>query len=193
MRIISTAYFYGDLSIAQISQLTVKADVEWLIDKYESNFLRQLFGQELFSQYKVGTEATDGSAFLDESLVAQKWKDLRDGKQYTNRNGMVVYFNGLAKKTTSTTKLSPIANFVYFNHLRKMATSTTGSGEAAVQSENAIPASSIDKQVTIWNQMVEMNLELYDFLLSNPNDYPSFSDYIWRTDRELITTINSVL
>lgn len=193
MKIIDSSYFYGDLGISQKSQAAVVANINWFIEKYEPDYCREMLGQELYKQYKDGTELPDGSAFLDESAVAQKWKDLRDGKQYENRSGVIVYFKGLAPKTNSTTKQSPIANFVFYHILRKNATSTTGSGEAKLQIENATKESSIDKQCFAWNQMVGLNYDLNEFLLSNSEVYPEYFNYVWRIKHDLFDTINPVL
>lgn len=192
MRIISYQYFYGDLEIAQKSSTAVQANINWFIDKFEPEFCRKLMGQILYDQYKTGTENTDGTP-KDEANIDQKWKDLRDGKQYVNRIGNTVYFYGIGKKTTDVFKQSPIANYVFYHILRKNATTTTAVGEAQINPENGEKQSSIDKQAYTWNQMVDMNRELCEFLMSNPNDYPSFQDWVWRLDRDLLTSISTVL
>jgi len=71
-------------------------------------------------------------------------------------------------------KQSPIANYVFYFYSRNQATSATGTGEKQLSAQNAINASAISKQTEAWNQMVDWNRELYDFLEFHLTTYPEW-------------------
>jgi hypothetical protein len=178
MPIIDTSYFYGDLSIAQIENEAVEANVKRFIKQYEPELLTELFGYELYKNYLAGV-ATE-----------QKYKDILNGKEYTNRAGKLSKWNGLKNTTLSQ---SPIANYLYYWYLRDQASVTTGTGEKTANAQNASNASPRTKMARAWNQMVKWNCELVEFLLSNQSDYPEFlNHYSSRELRNLLTTINPI-
>lgn len=166
---IDTTYFYGPLSIAQLSQAAVRSTVQAFINEYEAQLLHQLLGPELYLAYKSGITG-----------AVQKYIDIRDGKEYTNKAGQQVKWCGLAFTEGTApyeTKLSLIANYVYFHYRADNATQTTGTGEKNAEAKNATEASPRRKMVKAWNQMVEWNEQLVEFLIANDTIYPEFLSY----------------
>lgn len=149
--IIDSTYFINEIFIAgQANSVDVnssRSKLSGFIAKYESRYLTEILGKDLYSDFKAG---------LESDPVPQKWIDLRDAL------------------ANDATKESPIANYVYYWFLRSQTTTTTGIGETKQLSENADRASSIDKQVRAWNEMVDLNFEVLGFLNDNIIDYPLY-------------------
>lgn len=91
---------------------------------------------------------------------------------------------------TAGVKKSLIANYVYWHWMADQATVTTGTGEKSSTAANAVDASPARKMVRAWNQMVDWNWELIEFLLSNPTDYPEFQNYYGRIPRDIVNYQN---
>lgn len=181
MALIDTSYFYGDLSIAQITEDSVDTVVKRFIALYEPEVLTNLMGYELYKNYLAGVTAG-----------TQKYKDVRDGKEYTNRMGRLSKWRGLKQKLGSDS-FSLVANYVYFQYIKDQASSTTGTGEKISNAQNAIGTSPRFKMVRAWNQMARWNWELVEFLLSNQSDYPEFlTHYCCLELKALISSINPV-
>lgn len=182
MATIDSSYFFDHLLIPQSSDATVASSIQRLIDSKEPELLTQMLGYELNKAYTAGIGA--GSPLA-------KWTDLRDGKEYTTRQGYVTKWRGL-KFTDGSKKKSLIANYVYWYWMEGNATVTTGTGEKVADNVNAISVSPGQKMANAWNEMVYMIRELYEFLLSNPADYPEFQDYWYRVPTYLITPVNTM-
>jgi hypothetical protein len=174
MATIDTSYFYGELSIAQISQAEIAASLQIIIDSREDELLLKLLGYELYKAYKAGVIAT-----------TQKYIDIRDGKEYTDRNGNLTKWVGL-KFAIGTAKKSLIANYVYWHYLTDNASFTTGSGEK--KTDLAINVSPDMKMIRAWNEMVNWNIELHEFLMTKISDYPEYENVC--IEKELFTYQN---
>lgn len=189
--IIDTTYFYGELSIAQITDASISGTVTRFINQYEPKILMDLFGYELYKNYKAGIDATD-----------QKYVDIRDGKEYTNRAGKLTKWRGLKETITAPVTGPPavagqyqslIANYVYYHYIRNEVSATTGTGEKTLNAQNAATASPRFKLARAWNQMVDWNCELVEFLLANETDYPEFLyHYSNRALQNLLTPVNPI-
>lgn len=159
MAVIDTSYFFGELSISQPT-----ATLQMLIDSRESELLTKLLGYELNKLYTAGIAA--GSP-------AQKWLDLRDGKEYTTGGGVLTKWPGL-RFTVGTAKKSLVANYVYWFYLLDNITFTTPSGQK--KSELPVNALPDHKMIRAWNEMVNWNFQLNTFLLNHTADYPEYAD-----------------
>lgn len=182
MATIDSTYFFGPVLIPQNSDSAVSGSLQLFIDTKEPELLRQLLGYELHKAYTAGIAAGSPDA---------KWIAIRDGKEYTNRQGYLDKWRGL-KFTDGTGKKSPIANYVYWHWMENEATVTTGTGEKKAANQNAVDASPAVKMVRAWNEMIDMNWELIEFLLSNQSDYPEFINYFFRIPRSIIIKQNVV-
>lgn len=285
--LIDISFFFGELNIAQKTESA--GSLGLFIEDMEPRLLTDLLGYELWKAFMTG---------LAEPTVADKWRWLLFGKEFTKRNGVLSFWRGLinnapgisvaaipgqlkdadpiyfkigdgepntpvagtsrysnpllenlpisqirvhrndfgflrptnhfVKNTedaffdlispdvfgdteeftvflkiadpgitltnssaTGTKKTSPIANYVYWHWMADQATVTTGTGEKASAAANAVDASPARKMVRAWNQMVDWNCELVEFLLSNPADYPEFQNHYGRMPADLLKYQNT--
>lgn len=162
--IIDTTYFQGVLTVAQKSEPSVIADLQTFIDIHETKYLKSILGYELWKNFTAGI-AVGGPA--------QKWLNLRDGAEFTNRLGLLTKWEGF-KWIDGTTKRSPIANYIYYWWLRKETSTTTGTGEKRLNAENSESVSSFSKQCNTWNEMVGYNRLLWEYLYINQDAYPEY-------------------
>lgn len=179
MATIDATYFFGELNIAQ--KTDVAASITMFIDEHEEKLLTDLLGYELYKLYKAGIAVTP--------TPDAKWTAIRDGKEYTNRSGVLTKWKGL-RFTDGTAKKSLIANYVYWHWLQNEASNTTASGEKVAKTGGAMEASPVHKMVRAWNQMVNWNKELIEFLLTNYTDYPEFQNQYGRIPRSLLSKQN---
>jgi hypothetical protein len=165
---IDASYFFGELNVAQKSDSSVSASLTAFIDEMEPMLLTDFFGYDLYKAYVAGIAGS-----------TQIYKDIRDGKEYTNRQGISTKWRGLIF-TTGSAKKSLIANYVYWHWMRNEASVTTGTGEKVPDAQNASNATPVSKMVRAWNQMVDWLWELSEFLLSNADTYPLFQNQFSR-------------
>lgn len=149
-------FFYGDITIAQISDTVVSKVVNTYINKYEETYLKLLLGESLHTAYTEGMAVT----LADRE---ERWTKL-DEKIYRIKN----------PGSANEVKVSPVANYVYFYYQRSIATQTTGTGEKIMEAENATNAGNAVKSKLAWNDMVRMNLDIIRFIKSKPADYGEY-------------------
>lgn len=178
MATIDSTYFFGSVLIPQKSESSVVSNLNWFIDQHEERLLTDLLGYELYKAYKAGILAS-----------TQKYIDIRDGKEYTNRSGILTKWKGL-KFTDGTAKKSLIANYVYWHWMENEASITTGTGEKVSKAQNAWDATPVYKMVKAWNEMVEWNWELIEFLLTKESDYPEFTLHYPRIPKSIVRKQN---
>lgn len=142
-------YFYGPLTVAQITEEAVMKDLQWYIDAHEEEFLRLLFGDLLYEAYAAG---------LAEDPVPQKWTDLRN-KVF---------------QAKGTSNISPCANYVFFKFYREKASHATGLGEAKPNAANSLLLGNAQKCKLAWNAMAKMNQAIKLFIEENAADYPEY-------------------
>ena len=75
-----------------------------------------------------------------------------------------------------TGKQSPIANYVYYWWMRTHATTSAGGGETT--NTPSAPVSPGNKLAHAWNEMVQWNRELVNYMYSSP-DYPTPNGWLW--------------
>jgi hypothetical protein len=182
--IIDTTYFHGDLAVGQLTSAAVAAGLQWKIDQLEPRLLIELLGYELYKSFIALPNTT-------------RHQDILNGKEYTNRAGRVTKWFGLKRQVTAAvdgppaiaaTYSSLIANYVYYYYTKQNNTFTTGAGEGKAKVQNMEQASPRRKLAKAWNDMVDDNCELVEFLLSFPDVYPEFVRYYGdaRLDRLLM-------
>lgn len=166
--IIDRSYFYGNLAVAQLNEASVQKSADRFIAQYEEEYLESILGYEFKKLYDAGIVAND-----------QIYKDIRDGKEYqSNAIGKLYKWKGLSFGTAPI-KFSPIANYVYWKYMSFNQTFTTGSGDKVAQTGIATHVGSSQKMIYAWNEMVDWNLVLRDFLLSNNDVYPTYVDQLY--------------
>lgn len=172
--IIDTTYFQGHLMIAQKNQVAISSNLEVMIRQCEDEFLQKILGYQL---YKDFTAALTGTP-------AQKWIDLRDGKEFTDAIGQLNKWVGFK----NTDKKSPIANYVYYKWMENEVSSTTGTGEKKMIFSSSVNYSPGQKMTRAWNEMVIWNRVLYKFLEVNKDVY---SYYVFHSN-ELFYVLNEL-
>ena len=150
--IIDGSYFTGVLSLGIIwdiddDSITRKAERDNLqsyIDLYEKKYLRMVLGKSMSREFIEYILSGDNDG--------DKWEKL--------------------KEKLSNKGYSPVANYVYFHYVRRCVIKQTPVGTVyASGDEKANPNILL---VSAWNDMVQMNKDLYDFLESD-KEYEGFS------------------
>lgn len=160
--IIDTSFFYQQLAVPQITDPGVSNELVMFIKDYEPSLLTNLLGYELYKAYL----ALPGAA---------RMVNLLSGDEFVNRCGELTKWKGLVFIDGSLKK-SLIANHVYYWFTRNQATNSTSGGEKTTKSENSVEASPRFKQSRAWNEMVDFNLSLREYLLVNSDVYPEYKD-----------------
>lgn len=162
--LIDTSYFVNEISVAQVDYLPVATSLTEFITKYEPIYSSRVLGKQLYDDFIAG---------LAEPIIDQKWLNLRDGAAYTDGCGNLTEWTGFVNDE----KTSPIAFYVYRQWLNNSAQTTTGAGQATIETENAVRANIVQKVIVIWNQMVELNINLAGFIKANSADYGTYKPY----------------
>lgn len=171
MALIDTAYFKADITIGDISNgnSPVVGNTVALsyIPKYEKEYLIKALGYELYKAF------TDG---LLVDPVAQKWVDLRDGKDYTVGDRLYRW-NGFI----NSDKVSPIAYYIYVQYMIAFATVATGTGTKVSTTQNATNITPAEKIGAADNKMWLLNNDLWHFLNNNTDTYTEWvnSRSVW--------------
>lgn len=155
--LIDKTYFVGELHIAQLGNESVENVLNIFINKRENEYLRFALGYSFSKTAKEGMTAAEPES---------KWSDLKNGAEYTDAYGDLQYWPGFV----NADKQSPLANYVYYWYMRDKASKTT---EVAEVEDKRIFTTSVPpnlKQMRAWNEMVDMNCRLYDFLENKKDD-----------------------
>jgi len=170
--LIDLSYFHGNISIPNLGTNEGNLDtVNDFIVKYEKKFLSELLGYKMYSQLVT--------AYTPTAPISGIWFDLVNGMEFVDSLGRDNLYSGLADVSEGdSNKLSPIANYIYWQFMKNSATNTSGIGETITATENAFRVSPKEKMVTAWNEMVELNIIMDDFIKQNEVKYP---DYIGLT------------
>lgn len=146
-------YFVGEMTIAQLSQEWVSENFEAQRDKLQTQYLNKMLGKTLAKNFLNGLDV------VSPIVPEQKWLDLRDGVE------------GKWGGFINEGKTSPIANYVYYYYNLDLYSASVGSGEVVPANENSRHVLNYSKLCKIWNEMVEMNLELNLFLRGGNYNY----------------------
>lgn len=163
MAVIDTSYFVSELLIPNISGTHAVvtenvAKLNKLITKYEKSYLRKLLGDTLYD------------VFITDLTASESWAvDLRDQMRDT------------------VNKVSPIANYVFYFWMKDSLTYTTSGGTIEQKSENGTQATAMRKMMDAWNDMVDLNDDLVDYMNDNYSSFPETPN----TDLSLLRKINT--
>lgn len=158
--LIDHTYFIRDLTIGQGDNSVVIGNVQAMIDKYEQQYLLELFGYNFKKLYDAGITA-----------VTAKYVDIKTGKEYTNFYSVLDKWRGFVDTTAKT---SPIANYCYYWYQRDGISKTMGDGEFINNPEKKISVGAADKMQRAWNEMVCWNKEFWAFMYAKRDTYPEF-------------------
>lgn len=79
-------FFFGDLSIGQLSSQAVKDKLSWFIQQYEPEYLQRLLGYAAYKQF---------SADILLPTIPDRWVKLLYGDEFTAENGSLKQWKGL--------------------------------------------------------------------------------------------------
>ena len=160
--IINNSYFKGDIYIAHAkpgitdSVTGVTLDINSFIDSYENEALMKCLGYSLSREFiaVLNSEKSNGLIVGADS----KWDDLLNGKEYTDPNGVLVKWEGIRRKTTTSTKYdkSFLADYVFFFYEQNEEIVRGGTGFGKPKAKNMRMTTSTPKVVKAWNRFVEL-------------------------------------
>jgi hypothetical protein len=183
MILIDGTYFTGELSLPNIPasiqggggldgvayalQTVGENNLDVFADKYATDYLVRLFGEELTQTLLEE---------LDKPSPAQIWLDLKDKLLLQ----------------TGSHKSSPIANYVYYWLMRDARTKTTMAGEADPTFDNAENASDRYKLVKAWNDMADMTIRVHQWFCRNIEHYQEYlGEHTGKKSHTITTHINA--
>ena len=152
--IVDDTYFVGQLTIAQLSQAWVAEDFDTQRTILERNYLTAILGQQLAADFLAG---------IDVEPMEAKWSNLLNG------------VDGIWGGFKNDLKTSPIANYIYYHYNLNLYSNSTGSGEVIPQNENSQRIFNYSKLCKVWNEMVDMNFKLQNYLNKSISTYPMAS------------------
>jgi hypothetical protein len=168
--IIDTSYFYGDLNISNIKAGKPSGDnLNIHIERGESEFLTEILGFNLYTLFKAELPVP----------VTKPFKDLLFGIDFTDSLGRENHWAGfegniIVGDNGEEYKFSPIANYVYWRRMRQKSIQNTGVGPGIPKAENVKRTGPTPEMLRAWNQMVEWNWIMHDFIRQNKDDYPTY-------------------
>jgi hypothetical protein len=129
----------------------------------EATYLTEVLGYTMAAAFiaAIGTTPAPTSGV---------WYDLWKGADFTDKHGRANHWPGFRN---AVQKLA-IANYIYVKWLEDRQDYATGVGQKKAKSENAEDASPTRKICRAWNEMVDLNYILDDFLTQNAADYPDY-------------------
>lgn len=157
--IIDYSYFTGKINLPQTGNTPGRTEVENFIETYETEYLQRVLGYEL---WKAFTEGIEGSGPID-----QRWTDLLQGKDFTYQS-YTRHWNGFEAKP------SPVSQYVYYKYMEDHALDTVLVGTSTGATDNATRVAPMPKMVDAWNEMVRLNVKLWNFLNANRDVYPEW-------------------
>jgi hypothetical protein len=185
MSIINRNFFVGEINIPNANSVSISETLDLFIEKYENDFLINVLGQELYSDFITG---------VSQPVIDQIWKDLIFGKTYTHQNqnytwkGLVATrkpsltvsiedetIEPLSETDTPVRYESLIAYYIYYWYVRNNVTQTAAMGEVSSSTENAMNSSPAYKLTRAWNWMSEWVEKLVHYLDANTDSYPNWT------------------
>jgi len=157
---IDTTYFINEISLTVDE---ISNELEYDIVRFEPEILTKSLGYDL---KKALVDAYAGSP-------AQKWIDLRNGKDYSHDG---IYYNW--RGMVNTNKESFIANYVFCQYLFYGSKFNSSFGIRQMNTENSTPVDHRAKSVSVYNKMIDWIYEMWNFI-NYSNDlvaetYPNF-------------------
>jgi hypothetical protein len=162
--IINFRFFTGQISLPNTDlSMSEGEELKQMIVDLEPKFLTALLGYEFAETfYSILYEGTNplGDAFLESAYSGYiHVTEILDGGNFIDKLNRKNYWVGFKKIGSNA-----IANYVYCNMLAKRMSTSTSLGERAMESENAMIADLKPKYIRAWNEMVEWNWILDNFI-----------------------------
>lgn len=154
--------FVGKISLPNTDANEPEGEaLESFITDNEATYLTEVLGYKMAKDFLTAIAANPASGI---------WFKLWKGAEFTDKHGRLNKWPGFRN---AVQKLS-IANYIYVKWLTDQEDYSTGVGHKKAKSENAVDASPIRKMCKAWNEMVDLNFILDDFLTQNAADYPDY-------------------
>lgn len=134
------------------------------IDLYEGQILSKALGESLKAALIAG---------LAVATPEDRWTKLKTGDSFTDTNGNLVVFTGLAP--ANVLKQGVIAPYVFFHFMRDNMTSFTGSNALRTKSENGDSVSPMQQMSRTYNTAVENIRILWAYLNEKADVYPEWN------------------
>ena len=148
MSIIAGTYYNSDINLIP-NQITNISD-SWQV-VYEEMILKKLLGYDLYALY---SDDLNTSGLVDEP-VAQRFKDLVDGKDLTFEvKGYTVSTRWVGLRDKTMLK-SLVAYYVYYNYRNETESSNSGAGQIQSLTENSTKADVRPKLINSWSKMID--------------------------------------
>lgn len=199
--LINSTYFSGELTIGQVEQQQVSAELLFYIRKHEYDILSLLMGPALYAAFYAGIKVATpddrwkkmayGIAFiLDVTKVKTGYKADALGNykripRYQYRDKMNVIYRGLLKRADGDPSVelshdgygasSPLAKYIYYWWMRAHVTASGGATESAQLVHNGTAVINNQKMIRAWNEHCVEVFEFYLFLDMYITDYPEFN------------------
>lgn len=195
---ITPEYFHNTLALPNLGVGSIERTAfTEVINKYVKEYLETILGYRLANRLISIMDSYDP---LTPSATDAMYRYLVFGTTYTNEVDDVVYkWNGFTTHIDDDgailgDKISPIANYVYCRYRRDTATNTMGNAEVMSVHEHSITSTPLYKQVDAWNEMVQHNWHMHNWLMQNIDD-AAFSSYgyigdVYEPNTELFRNIH---
>lgn len=171
---ITPDYFIGSLNLPHTSSTLAEGDIlADAIKKYTKEYLDNILGLNMASNLRAAMETYNPDDVGETDVI---WRNLTFGNIYTGYDGQTYKWEGfcthlIEDDVVSGLLISPIANYVYCRLMRQRQSTTVGNGEVTPTFENGITSSSLPKVVDAWDEMVQMNWHLHNYIYLNAEDY----------------------
>lgn len=127
------------------------------------------------NELQVGNVASPGN-----EATLQAFIDKYEPKYLDLILGTTLFTDFYASPNSMPTLLekvkAPLANYVYYWVMKDSETQSTGTGEQRAVSENAVSTSARFKVARAYNEMVEYNRELREWLGDSPKPFPAYEE-----------------
>lgn len=159
MEIIDNTFFVGTIKLANTSSsMSEGAVLAELVSKFAPQYLKTILGYSLYTLFEANIDESSGIYY-----------DLLNGATYTDLRGLTQEWQGFNK-----IYYSPIANYVYCESLKDSERSNLAIGTMRPNAENMVLSSAGIDVARAWNEMVDFNLRLHDFLYANSSSYRTY-------------------
>jgi len=156
--IIDKSYFKGNLRIPNVQtdlaplgdRTGNQVDLDEYVLLYEKELMIYALGYEA---YKSFIASFDGNGDVLPG-ADQRWKDLIDGKEYTNAQGTLVKWEGL-RYQLGAFKYSLIADYVFSKFLNDHSRTFSGTGMVKEGATGATVESSIPRVAESWDTFID--------------------------------------
>jgi hypothetical protein len=149
-KLISNTAFIGRYFIANNTSAEIAAQLNYLVTTYQPLFLRNIMGPKKASEFQAWLNITPADRPINAT-----WSALLSGVLFVDNRGEDKQMGPIT---------TPFTSYCYNIYQRGNVTQTTSSGEAMTLAQNAELGSPQQKLIDRWNEMVDYDSVIYDYL-----------------------------